>query len=117
MTDTPNLPEIPWVGEISRMDDDDLKARLSGLPARVQIDVVTSLGWDDRLKVIRNSDAAGEIVQGLPDEEGGLAGRERENVDRLGDREALDLAGDIARLQRGDPGVLVNGSHFHGFSW
>ena len=69
MTDTSNLPDIPWANNISRMDDDDLKARLRGLPADVQIEVVTSLGWDDRLKVIRNSDAAREIVQGLPDEE------------------------------------------------
>ena len=69
MSDTANLPDIPWKNDISRMGDDDLKARLEGLPARVQIEVVTSLGWDDRLKVIRNSDAAREIVQGLPDEE------------------------------------------------
>jgi len=69
MTDTANLPDIPWKNDISRMDDDDLKTRLSGLPAEAQIEVVTSLGWDDRLRVIRNSDAAREIVQGLPDEE------------------------------------------------
>lgn len=69
MTDTANLPDIPWKNDISRMDDDDLRARLGGLPAEVQIEVVTSLDWDDRLKVIRNSDVAREIVQGLPDEE------------------------------------------------
>jgi len=69
MTDTANLPDIPWKNDISRMDDNDLQARLSGLSAEVQIEVVTSLDWDDRLKVIRNSDAAREIVQGLPDEE------------------------------------------------
>ncbi|MGD8627779.1 MAG: DUF6178 family protein [bacterium] len=69
MTDFSNLPDIPWVKDIPRMDDDDLKARLLGLPAEIQAEVVISLGWDDRLKVIRNSDAAREIVQSLPDEE------------------------------------------------
>ncbi len=83
MSEKANLPDIPWKSDISRMDDDLLKARLSNLSADAQIEVVTSLGWDDRLRVIRNSDAAREIVQGLPAEEVFLTVKGAEEGDAL----------------------------------
>jgi hypothetical protein len=83
MSEKANLPDIPWKSGISRMDDDLLKARLSNLSADAQIEVAASLGWDDRLRVIRNSDAAREIVQGLPAEEVFLTVKSAEEGDAL----------------------------------
>lgn len=85
-----NLPDIsrrspiPGMGDIRDMDDDNLRARLSELSADAQIEAVTALGWDDRLKVIRNSDLARQIVQCLPDEEVFLTVKGAEEGDALG---------------------------------
>jgi hypothetical protein len=87
MSNKANLPDLSWKTDIPRMDDGLLKDRLSALPAGTQIEVVTSLGWDDRLKVIKNSNAAREIVQGLPAEEVFLT------VKGAGEGDALSLVG------------------------
>ncbi len=83
MPDKTNLPVIPWSKDIARMDDDSLKARLKSLSVEAQADLVTSLDWDARLKVIRNSGAGRELVQGLPDEEVFLTVKGAEEGDAL----------------------------------
>ena len=69
MTQEPDLPEIEWVKNVSNIDDDEISARLRLLPVPRQADLFLSLDWKDRLKIIRNSEAARELVRSLPDEE------------------------------------------------
>jgi hypothetical protein len=80
-----HLPGIPWARDIPEMDDDDLRARLGTLPVPRQVDLVLSLGWEERLKAIRNSEAAAELVPALPDEEVFLT------VKQVGEGDALPI--------------------------
>jgi hypothetical protein len=63
------LPEIDWAKILADLDDDRMRAHLSNLPIRQQLDAVLSLEWEDRIRLIKNSPAAGALVSGMPDEE------------------------------------------------
>jgi hypothetical protein len=58
-----------WARDLARLDDDEIRSRLAGLSAREQATVLLSLPWADRLRVVRNSDRALDLVRVLPDEE------------------------------------------------
>jgi hypothetical protein len=58
-----------WASDLSVLDDADIKARLNALPVAGQVDLFLSLDWPDRLRIIKNSEAAPELVRALPDEE------------------------------------------------
>lgn len=62
-------PDFVWAADIARLDDEALRRHLAALPADRQVDLVLSLNWEDRLRVIKDSDQAGEIVKALPQEE------------------------------------------------
>lgn len=62
-------PAVAWAANIAQLDDDDLRQHLAALPLATQVDLVVSLDWEDRLKVIKDSDLAGDIVKALPQEE------------------------------------------------
>ncbi len=59
--------EEPW--DITALDDPDLRDRLSGLSLADQADLFRRSDWQERVKIVRNSDLAAEIVTSMPDEE------------------------------------------------
>jgi hypothetical protein len=63
------LPRPAWARGLERLDDDRLIMELRDLPAERQVELALSLGWDDRLRVIKASDLAEEVVRALPPEE------------------------------------------------
>jgi hypothetical protein len=65
----PELPEIEWAVNFAALDDDRLRAYLSTLPVRQQVDALLSLEWEDRIRLIKNSPAPKELVSRIPDEE------------------------------------------------
>lgn len=58
-----------WASDLSVLDDADIKARLNILPVATQVDLFLSLDWPDRLRIVKNSDVAPDLVKALPDEE------------------------------------------------
>ncbi len=81
----PELPEIEWAGDFAALDDDRLRARLSTMPIRQQVDALLSLEWEDRIRLIKNSPAPKELVSRIPDEEVLLT------IKGLGEEDALEL--------------------------
>lgn len=69
MIDKSDVPETYWARDIELLDDPDIKARLGNLPVAAQVDLFLSLGWKQRLRLIRNSEQAAEIVRSIPDQE------------------------------------------------
>jgi hypothetical protein len=61
--------DLLWARDLARLDDDRLRHNLESLPTTRQVDLVLSLGWGDRLRVIEASGHAAEIVKALPQEE------------------------------------------------
>lgn len=58
-----------WVDGLARLDDDQLRSKLGTISVQRQTELVLSLAWADRVRLIANSDQAGEIVKALPREE------------------------------------------------
>ncbi len=85
MNKQPELPEIEWAKNLSVLDDDRLRAYLSTLPVRQQVDGLLSLEWEDRIRLIKNSPAPRELVSRIPDEEVLLT------MKGMGEEDALDL--------------------------
>ena len=85
MNKHPELPEIEWARNLSALDDDRLRAYLSTLPVRQQVDGLLSLEWEDRIRLIKNSPAPKELVSRIPDEEVLLT------MKGLGEEDTLDL--------------------------
>jgi hypothetical protein len=85
MNREPSIPETDQAGGIARLDDDQVRSYLSGMPAEEQSDLLLALDWRQRLRVIRNSGVPEELVQHLPDEEVLLTLR------GAGEEDALDL--------------------------
>lgn len=54
---------------IAAIDDPELRDRLSGVPLADQVEVFRRSDWLDRVKVVKNSDLADELVASMPDEE------------------------------------------------
>jgi len=81
----PELPDVESAGDLSALDDDRLRARLSTLPIRQQVDAVLSLEWADRLRVIKNAPAPKKLVGEIPDEEILLT------IKGMGEEDTLDL--------------------------
>ena len=79
------LPEITWAREIASLDDEELKRRLDQLPVERQIDLFLISGWSERLRIIKNSEAAPEIVRAVPEEEVLLT------IKGVGEEDALPL--------------------------
>lgn len=63
------LPGPDWARAMSTLEDADIKARLRALPAEQQAELFLSLDWGERLRLVRLSDAAAELVGALPEEE------------------------------------------------
>ncbi len=63
------LTGLELQGKISKLDDDELKQRLERLPVEQQVDLFLGSDWSDRLRIIKNSGAAPEVVKRLPEEE------------------------------------------------
>ena len=63
------MPLPAWARGLERLDEDRLREELRLLPAERQVEIALSLGWEDRLRVIKASDLAGEVVRALPPEE------------------------------------------------
>jgi hypothetical protein len=63
------MPDLTWAANIAGLEDDEIQANLKGLPVERQAELVLALGWADRLRVILNSDRAGDLVKALPREE------------------------------------------------
>lgn len=85
MNKQPELPEIGSAGNLAALDDDMLRARLSILPVRQQVDALLSLDWEARLRFIKNSPAPRDLLGRIPDEEVLLT------MKSLGEEDALDL--------------------------
>lgn len=85
MDELPGLPEIERTGNIAAIDDDRLRAYLSTLPVGQQVEVLLSLEWCDRLRIIRNAPAPKTLVGRMPDEEILLT------MKGLGEEDTLDL--------------------------
>jgi hypothetical protein len=81
----PELPEIEWARNLAALDDDRLRAELSTLPLGRQVEAALSLEWQDRLRLIKNSPAPGDLVGRMPDEEVLLT------VKGVGEEDALDV--------------------------
>lgn len=69
MIDRPDVPDIDWARNIAELDDVEMKSRLSGLPVAAQTDIFLALDWKQRVRIIRNSEQAAEIVRSLPEQE------------------------------------------------
>jgi hypothetical protein len=54
---------------IAALDDQDLRDRLNALPLDRQIEIFRASGWQERVKVIKNSGVADRIMEAMPDEE------------------------------------------------
>lgn len=54
---------------IAALDDPDLRDRLSALPLGEQVDLFRRSEWQERVKIVKNSGLADEIVASVPDEE------------------------------------------------
>ncbi len=78
-------PDLAWVGRLAQLDDGEIRMNLMGLPAERQVELVLSVGWADRLRILRNSDEAAEIVKGLPREEVFLT------LKQVGEEDALPI--------------------------
>ena len=55
--------------DITALDDPNLRDRLSGLSLADQIGLFRRSDWQERVKIVRNSELADEIVVSMPDEE------------------------------------------------
>lgn len=55
--------------DIASFDDPDLRDRLSGLSLKDQVEFFRRSNWLDRVKIVKNSDLADEVVASMPDEE------------------------------------------------
>ena len=55
--------------DVASLDDPALRDKLSSLSLRAQTDLFRRSDWEDRVKIVKNSDFAGEIVASMPDEE------------------------------------------------
>jgi len=69
MIEGQSLPDFAWARDISRLDDQLLMENLRGLSVDEQAELVLSVGWQDRLRLIRNTDQAADVVKALPCEE------------------------------------------------
>jgi hypothetical protein len=61
--------ELAWARDLARLDDRELASRVESLPLEQQVELVLSLGWQDRLRLIESTDKAAEIVAAMPPEE------------------------------------------------
>ena len=77
--------EAPWVRQVSRLGDVELRQNLERLSAVEQARVVLALDWQDRLRLVVNSDKAREVIAALPEEEVFLT------IKALGEEEALPI--------------------------
>lgn len=69
MIDRPDVPDTGWAGDIAALEDAQIKARLGGLSVARQVDLFLALDWKQRLRIVRNSQHAAEIVEALPEQE------------------------------------------------
>ena len=76
---------FPRTRDLAGLDDGGLQARLRTMSLDTQTDLVLSLDWNDRLRVIRNSPAPRDLVRSIPDEEVLLT------IKGVGEEDALDL--------------------------
>jgi hypothetical protein len=75
----------PRTRDLAGLDDRGLQARLQAMPLDQQTDLVLSLDWGERMRVIRNSPAPRDLVHTIPDEEILLT------IKGVGEEDALDL--------------------------
>jgi hypothetical protein len=85
MNEVKGFPDSRWVRDLSSLDGESLRADLGTLSMEQQADLVLSLDWQHRMRIIRNSPAPRELVARLPDEEVLLT------VKGLGEEDTLDL--------------------------
>jgi hypothetical protein len=64
-----DLPDLAWARGISSLEDADVRARLENVPVETQVGLFLALDWEDRLKIVRNSRSAADLVRALPEEE------------------------------------------------
>jgi hypothetical protein len=69
MPEPADFPEISSAADVARLDDDALRKNLESLAVARQVDLFMALGWDERLRMVRNSDKAPDVVKALPEEE------------------------------------------------
>jgi hypothetical protein len=69
MIEEPGLPDLTWVNRLPALTGPEIRTRLSALPVERQAELVLGLKWKDRLRIILNSDVAGDLVRSLPEEE------------------------------------------------
>lgn len=74
-----------WARDVARLDDSEIRENLQRLSAAEQARLALGLDWQSRLRLIRNSDKAKELVAALPEEEVFLT------IKALGDEEALPV--------------------------
>ncbi len=55
--------------DIAALGDPDLRDRLSTMPLADQAELFRRSGWVDRVRIVKNSDVAGEVLASMPDEE------------------------------------------------
>ncbi len=60
---------LELIRNISRLTDSELAKRLDSLPVESQVEVFLSSNWSDRLRIVKNSNLAPELVKALPEEE------------------------------------------------
>jgi hypothetical protein len=85
MNGQPRVPDIKWQRELATLDEDRLRALLSTLSVAEQADLVLSLDWERRMRVIKNSPEPAEVVRRMPDEEVLLT------MKGMGEDDTLDL--------------------------
>jgi hypothetical protein len=69
MIDRPDAPDTGWARDIAALEDAQIKARLGNLSVERQVDLFLTLDWKQRLRIVRNSRRAAEIVRALPEQE------------------------------------------------
>ena len=69
MTDRPDVPDIDWIRNIAGLEDAEMKSKFNGLPVAAQTDIFLALDWKQRVRIIRNSGQAAEIVRSLSEQE------------------------------------------------
>jgi hypothetical protein len=69
MTDGRGARPVEDGEDVAALDDPNLREELSGLSLADQIALFRRSDWQERVKIVSNSDLAGEIVASIPDEE------------------------------------------------
>ncbi|HVP56822.1 MAG TPA: DUF6178 family protein, partial [bacterium] len=83
MTEKESLPDLTWARDIAGLDEARLRANLAALSVDQQAELVLSVGWQDRLRLVKNMEQAADVVKALPAEEVFLTLKSLEEEDAL----------------------------------